>query len=336
MRDFKAAAASASSICTRSFSSLFNPSFTQDNSAILSFSGDTVSIFGAVGPNLGPFTIKSDGKTIGSFDASKQNYVAQKDLYHADDISAGDHTFEPHVRVRERFGSSSASASPGQKQMSMALEDGYIAASIGAACLIATWPNISPDKPAHSAKGSDQREHRCAAFTNPSGAISLQPVHSNVESETAHLLNPRTPVFELPRNQLGRKTRYSPPRVWKKSRRDGTCVGGSQLDRELILDKIAGCSVIRRASVRTPWATGSSKYSTWDPTCLAHWTYWRTGFVGLYRCCVCPYEAEETGSKTKLMRSVELCARNKGSNIFQGFWGVEWQNIRLAVVKKVG
>jgi hypothetical protein len=59
-----------------------------------------VSIFGAVGPNLGPFTIKSDGKTIGSFDAPNQNYVAQKDLYHADDISAGDHTFEVQINLR--------------------------------------------------------------------------------------------------------------------------------------------------------------------------------------------------------------------------------------------
>ncbi|KAJ7815715.1 hypothetical protein B0H13DRAFT_1924040 [Mycena leptocephala] len=189
--------------------------FTQDNSVILSFAGDTVSIFGAVGPNLGPFTIKSDGKTIGSFDAPKQNYVAQKDLYHADDISAGDHTFEGLAidfalvaALRSASGSSTslmsasatasassgASASPGQKQMSMALEDGYIAASIGAACLIATLVGLTyclinrRTVRREAIKGSTD----VAAFTNPSGAISLKPVHSNVESETAHLLDPRS------------------------------------------------------------------------------------------------------------------------------------------------
>ncbi|KAJ7120178.1 hypothetical protein C8R44DRAFT_921203 [Mycena epipterygia] len=66
----------------------------KDASAILSFSGDTVAIFGAVGPNLGPYGIKIDGQAVGTFNATKQNYAAQIALFHADDLGAGDHTLE--------------------------------------------------------------------------------------------------------------------------------------------------------------------------------------------------------------------------------------------------
>ncbi|KAJ7720962.1 hypothetical protein DFH07DRAFT_303752 [Mycena maculata] len=70
--------------------------FTMDNSAstILSFSGDTVSVFGAVGPSLGPYGITLDGESVGTFNATKQNYTAQMLLYHADGLGAGDHTLE--------------------------------------------------------------------------------------------------------------------------------------------------------------------------------------------------------------------------------------------------
>lgn len=56
--------------------------------------GDIVAIFGAVGPSLGPYGIKIDGQSMGTFNATKQNYAAQMQLYHADDLGAGNHTLE--------------------------------------------------------------------------------------------------------------------------------------------------------------------------------------------------------------------------------------------------
>ncbi|KAJ7889611.1 hypothetical protein B0H13DRAFT_1626706 [Mycena leptocephala] len=67
---------------------------TRDASALLSFSGDTVALFGAVGPNLGPYAIKIDGQSAGTFDATNQNYAAQTALYHGDGLGAGNHTLE--------------------------------------------------------------------------------------------------------------------------------------------------------------------------------------------------------------------------------------------------
>ncbi|KAJ6562356.1 hypothetical protein B0H19DRAFT_943191 [Mycena capillaripes] len=71
----------------------------KDASAILSFSvhspkGDTVALFGAVGPKLGPYAIEVDGKSVGTFNATNQNYAAQTVLYHGDGLGAGDHTLE--------------------------------------------------------------------------------------------------------------------------------------------------------------------------------------------------------------------------------------------------
>ncbi|KAJ7120175.1 hypothetical protein C8R44DRAFT_541939, partial [Mycena epipterygia] len=72
------------SVCPSSISHQFR-SFAQ---------GDTVAIFGAVGPSLGPYDIKIDGQSMGTFNATKQNYAAQIQLYHADDLGAGNHTLE--------------------------------------------------------------------------------------------------------------------------------------------------------------------------------------------------------------------------------------------------
>ncbi|KAK6995998.1 hypothetical protein R3P38DRAFT_3424461 [Favolaschia claudopus] len=66
----------------------------KDASAKLSFSGDTVALFGAVGPNLGPYAVKIDGKSAGSFNANKQNYAAQVALYHGNGLGSGDHILE--------------------------------------------------------------------------------------------------------------------------------------------------------------------------------------------------------------------------------------------------
>ncbi|KAJ7737391.1 hypothetical protein B0H16DRAFT_1466308 [Mycena metata] len=183
--------------------------FTQDNnaSAILSFSGTTVSIFGAVSSDIGSFTVKIDGKTIDSFNASKENYVAQQTLYPRDDLGAGDHTLEvinqpsssgkslaidyalvaalPSANASFTSASTTASASSSattdaKHLTSMALQGGYIVAAVGAVCLSATllgliYRHINQRK---AQRETIQRTTDVAAFTNPSGAISLQSVSS--------------------------------------------------------------------------------------------------------------------------------------------------------------
>lgn len=56
--------------------------------------GDTIALFGPVGPKLGPYAIKIDGKDAGTFNPQKENYAAQTALYHGDGLGAGDHTLE--------------------------------------------------------------------------------------------------------------------------------------------------------------------------------------------------------------------------------------------------
>ncbi|KAJ7861732.1 hypothetical protein B0H14DRAFT_3863354 [Mycena olivaceomarginata] len=197
----------------------------KDASAKLSFSGDTIALFGPVGPKLGPYAIKIDGKDAGTFNPQKENYAAQTALYHGDGLGAGDHTLEVinqptstdqflaidfalAVAVPSSSSSSaslsssasasasvSASASAGHKMSGVEL-GGFIAAGIAAVCLTATivgliFRQMNRRTSRREAVGGTTD---VAAFTNSGGAISLKPVHSHPESETAHLLDPRSTV----------------------------------------------------------------------------------------------------------------------------------------------
>ncbi|KAJ7080959.1 hypothetical protein B0H15DRAFT_786862 [Mycena belliarum] len=54
--------------------------------------GNAVSLFGPIGPSLGSYAIEVDGKSVGTFNATKVDYEAQQMLFLADDLGAGDHT----------------------------------------------------------------------------------------------------------------------------------------------------------------------------------------------------------------------------------------------------
>ncbi|KAJ6597567.1 hypothetical protein DFH09DRAFT_82528 [Mycena vulgaris] len=199
----------------------------KDASATLSFSGDNVALFGAVGPALGPYGIKVDGGALVTFNATKQNYAAQIALYRADNLGAGDHTLQvinqptstgqglaidfalvaglpassPSSTSSASASASispSASASAGKSMSSVEL-GGLIAAGIAAVCFTATivgllYRQINKREMRRQASGGSTD---VAAFINPSGAISLNAVSSrntNPESETAHLLDPQSRV----------------------------------------------------------------------------------------------------------------------------------------------
>ncbi|KAJ7177619.1 hypothetical protein C8R46DRAFT_1328207 [Mycena filopes] len=199
-------------------------SFTWDTdaSAILSFSGDTVALVGAVGPDLGPFSIKIDNMTIGTFNASKQNYVAQTELFRANDLGAGNHTLEvvnqgstenqglaidfaQVVGLPSASASISASATPSasasvsasavpKPHPNMVMSGVFIGAAVGIVALTATLGGLVYRQ---KNRRKMQREAMrgstdVSAFVSPKGAVSLQPVDSNVESETTHLLDPRS------------------------------------------------------------------------------------------------------------------------------------------------
>ncbi|KAK7042135.1 hypothetical protein R3P38DRAFT_3178720 [Favolaschia claudopus] len=203
---------------------------SKDASAKLSFSGDTVALFGPVGPKLGPYAIKIDGKSVGTFNANNQNYAAQVALYHGDGLGSGDHTLEfinqptsstqflavDFAQVAALPSSSSASSlsstsstsasasasassssSAGHEPMSGVKLGGFIAAGIAAVCLALTivgliYRQINRRKMRRKVGGGTSD---VAAFTNAQGAISLSAVNSRDtqlhDSETAHLLHSR-------------------------------------------------------------------------------------------------------------------------------------------------
>lgn len=51
-------------------------------------------MFGPVGPSIASYTVKVDGETAGPFNGTKEAYTPQVALYHADGLSAGQHTIE--------------------------------------------------------------------------------------------------------------------------------------------------------------------------------------------------------------------------------------------------
>ncbi|KAJ7079587.1 hypothetical protein B0H15DRAFT_499260 [Mycena belliarum] len=67
---------------------------TTGASALISFTGDFITVFGAVGPNIAPYTVKVDGAIGATFNATKRDYTPQVALYHADGLGSGNHTLE--------------------------------------------------------------------------------------------------------------------------------------------------------------------------------------------------------------------------------------------------
>ncbi|KAJ7828794.1 hypothetical protein B0H14DRAFT_2366990 [Mycena olivaceomarginata] len=54
--------------------------------------GDVITIFGAVGPSIAPYSVQLDGTPRGTLNATKPSYTPQVALYHADNLGTGLHT----------------------------------------------------------------------------------------------------------------------------------------------------------------------------------------------------------------------------------------------------
>ncbi|KAJ7682870.1 hypothetical protein B0H17DRAFT_50240 [Mycena rosella] len=67
---------------------------TTGASTVISFTGDFITVFGAVGPTIARYTVKVDGATGATFNATKSAYTPQTALYHADGLGSGQHTIE--------------------------------------------------------------------------------------------------------------------------------------------------------------------------------------------------------------------------------------------------
>ncbi|KAF7297189.1 hypothetical protein MIND_00952000 [Mycena indigotica] len=92
--------------------------------AALTFTGERVAVFGPIGPTISPYIVQLDGQPAGTFNATKQNYVAQTTLFAANGLGSGQHILEiipkPTVagqilgidfaQVAANFGGSSSSA----------------------------------------------------------------------------------------------------------------------------------------------------------------------------------------------------------------------------------
>ncbi|KAJ7470798.1 hypothetical protein FB451DRAFT_1368038 [Mycena latifolia] len=76
------------------FSSNTGHSTFSNASVTYTFVGDEVTLYGAVGPNLAPYTVSLDNGTATSYNATKANYAAQVPLYHASDLGSGVHTIK--------------------------------------------------------------------------------------------------------------------------------------------------------------------------------------------------------------------------------------------------
>jgi hypothetical protein len=57
-----------------------------------SFTGDSVALYGSVGPDHAPYSVQIDGGPMANFSATKNNYLPHSLLYRADNLGAGSHS----------------------------------------------------------------------------------------------------------------------------------------------------------------------------------------------------------------------------------------------------
>jgi len=65
--------------------------FTDGSSATYRFNGDTISIYGAVGPAAAPYTVSLDGGPVTTYNGTELRYYPQSLLYYADNLGPGNH-----------------------------------------------------------------------------------------------------------------------------------------------------------------------------------------------------------------------------------------------------
>ncbi|KAJ7175040.1 hypothetical protein C8R43DRAFT_1230552 [Mycena crocata] len=184
-----------------------------------SVSGDAITLYGAVGPNCSPYSIKVDGQSMGNFSATRLTYGAQKQLYYADSLGAGNHSLEvtnlpsstgtgqqlaidfalvaglpSDAPTSTSTSTSSASASssssrPHERMPSTFRTVGIIAACVASVCLVATIVGLfvrhnTKRKRREKAVG---RNSDISAFMNAAGTRSPSASVFDVEkSEPEH------------------------------------------------------------------------------------------------------------------------------------------------------
>nr|GAT60605.1 predicted protein [Mycena chlorophos] len=67
---------------------------TSDNNATatITFAGESVVVYGAVGPSQGSYSVQLDGSDAGTYNAHNPTYHAQQSLFQTDSLGSGNHT----------------------------------------------------------------------------------------------------------------------------------------------------------------------------------------------------------------------------------------------------
>ncbi|KAL0952764.1 hypothetical protein HGRIS_006992 [Hohenbuehelia grisea] len=73
-------------------SSVAHSTLDSGASMFLNFSGESVTLYGATGPNAAPYAVQLDGGSVTSFNATTDAYTPQVILFHADNLSPGSHS----------------------------------------------------------------------------------------------------------------------------------------------------------------------------------------------------------------------------------------------------
>ncbi len=53
--------------------------------------GDSVTLYGPIGPNYSPYTVQVDGGAISNYSANSVNFIPQVLLYYVDGLGSGTH-----------------------------------------------------------------------------------------------------------------------------------------------------------------------------------------------------------------------------------------------------
>ena len=69
------------------------------------FTGDAVSLYGAIGPSAGPYLVSIDGKPALRYNASKPTYRTQIPLFEANNLGLGKHSVKL-MNAPDSFGNS--------------------------------------------------------------------------------------------------------------------------------------------------------------------------------------------------------------------------------------
>nr|GAT60481.1 predicted protein [Mycena chlorophos] len=131
---------------------------TSGASATLTFTGDHVEIFGPIGPTISRFTVSLDGANTGTFNATKENYIAQAPLFAASGLSSGKHTLK-------------LTSDPADAGQLLAIDFAQVAAGTAGAGGSSSKTNSSGSSPTGAAGASSSSKKSSAVGPAVGGAI---------------------------------------------------------------------------------------------------------------------------------------------------------------------